>query len=170
MQEPVIEDGGNQPHPLGRLAAVLGTDDSPLAKHVALLLPGDRFRHLEDYFHKSIQGQCFGSLEEDTRLADVLNFPLRPGAQISNSIAQRNVQFQTPGARYPGRFLRVRSATSDCRLRHGVVYTLDTAHRLPIVFVLSRAQEAHLVILAVGSTPGPGELVGAAAKYENLQI
>ena len=74
VQEPVIQDGGNQPHPLGRLTALLGTDDSPLAKHVALLLPRDRFRHLEDHFHKSIQGQCFVSLEEDTRLADVLRF------------------------------------------------------------------------------------------------
>src|SRR5439155_11769569 len=57
----------------------------------------------------------------------------------------------------------------DGRLWHGGLHRLDSAHRLPIVFVLSRAEEAHLVILAVGSTPGPGELVAAAAKPENVQ-
>src|SRR5437667_8360727 len=57
----------------------------------------------------------------------------------------------------------------DSRLWHGGLHPLDSAHRLPIVFVLSRAEEAHVVILAVGSTPGPGELVAAPAKPENVQ-
>jgi hypothetical protein len=45
----------------------------------------------------------------------------------------------------------------------GDVHALGAAHGLPVIFVLSGANEADLVIMTIGSPPWPGKLVGTAA-------
>jgi carbon-monoxide dehydrogenase large subunit len=75
---------------------------------------------------------------------------------------------ETPSPRNPGRFL---AGLAPLRLSGGfrsAGHALDPLHRFPVVLVLCRAQQAHLVVVAVGSAPGPGKFVGAAAKHEDI--
>jgi hypothetical protein len=58
---------------------------------------------------------------------------------------------------------------ADAGFRFGVFYALGAAHRRPVVLVFGRAQQANLVIFAVGATPRPGKLVRTPPKHKNIQ-
>jgi hypothetical protein len=101
------------------------------------------------------------TLEQYTGLADVLDRTLQPCTDILHAVTDWAVKLEAPSTRNPGRLLSMRPA-----LRSGFgrasFYPLRATHGLPVVLVLSRANQTNLVIRAVGGAAGPGEFVGTA--------
>jgi hypothetical protein len=167
MEKFVIEDRGGESGTLGLVLGFFRADDPSLAENIAVLLAGDLFRHLEDHFNQGIDRQRRSALEEHAGLADVLDGAFRPQAQILDAITHRKIELEPASARDPGRFLFPGAATG-CTWFGRDLHALSTPHRRPVVLVLGGAQQTNLVIVTVGSAPGPGEFVGATAKHENI--
>src|ERR1700739_3832888 len=55
-----------------------GADYAALAEHVAVLLAGDFFRHLEDDLDQGIHGQLLWPVEQQPGLAEVFDFAFVP--------------------------------------------------------------------------------------------
>src|SRR5580700_424444 len=102
VQEFVVEDAGRK---LGnsslfwsRLSCrilflrIFGPGNASLAKHVAVFLPGDLFRHLEDHFHQRVVGKALRTLQKHARLAEVGDRAFVPASQVLYAIANRDVE------------------------------------------------------------------------------
>src|ERR1051326_1534937 len=59
-------------------------------------------------------------------------------------------------------------AALDAGFRLRMLHPLGTAHRGPVIFVFRGAEQAHLVVVAIGSAARPGEFVGAAPKHKHI--
>jgi hypothetical protein len=90
-----------------------------------------------------------------------------PGAGAVDAVTQRNVKFQAARPRHPRRPLLAHVAAAGAGL--GLAFDAPgAAHGSPVVLVFGGTEQAHLVVIAVGSAAGPGELVGAAPKHEHV--
>ena len=161
VNESIVENGSSKAETLGGVTRLPGTNDSCLAEHVAVLLTGYLLRHLENHFDQRVYRQLLWTLEQYTGLADVLDRTLQPCTDILHAVTDWAVKLEAPSTRNPGRLLSMRPA-----LRSGFgrasFYPLRATHGLPVVLVLSRANQTNLVIRAVGGAAGPGEFVGTA--------
>ena len=161
VNESIVENGSSKAETLGSVTRLPGTNDSCLAEHVAVLLTGYLLRHLEKHFDQRVYRQLLWTLEQYTGLADVLDRTLEPCTDILHAVTDWAIKLEAPSTRNPGRLLSMRPA-----LRSGFgrasFYPLRATHGLPVVLVLSRAQQADLIELSVRVATWPGKLVGAA--------
>src|SRR5208337_238479 len=129
---------------------------------VGVLLAGDFFRHLEDHLDQGVHRKLLRAEEQHATLADVLDDAFIPRAGAIDAVAQGNVEFEPARPGHPGGALLARMAAThpaDWLMLHA----LGTAHGGPVVLVFGGAQQANLIVVAVGTAAGPGELVGAAS-------
>src|SRR5260370_21539706 len=80
---------------------ILHADDSSLAQHLAVLLPGDFFRHLEDHLHQGFFGKAFPSQQQHSRLAEVLDRTLAPCPQVIHPVARWRIHLASSPPRPP---------------------------------------------------------------------
>ena len=57
VQELVVQDRGCHPRTLTAILGIFGTDDPPLAEHVAVLLAGNLLGHLKNHFYQDVDRQ-----------------------------------------------------------------------------------------------------------------
>src|SRR5581483_2651538 len=168
VDEFVVDDGGGQSRSRIRLG-FFEAHDAPLAHDITVLLAGDFFRHLENHLHQSIHWQLLGAMEENSTLADVFDDAFVPRAGLVHAIAQWQIQFQAARTGYPRRTLLPRVGTTNSSgLGLGMLHTFRAAHGGPVVLVFRGAEQANLIVVAIGGTAWPGELVGAAPKHKHI--
>src|SRR4029077_20904642 len=117
--------------------------------------------------HERVDGQFGRSLKEDTGLADVLDGSDRPSVQILDPITHGQVQMEAQRPRYTRGFL-LASPSPGTWLGNREGHALGPAHGSPVVLIFNGTQQANLVVVAIGGTPGPGELVGTAPESEDI--
>ena len=93
VQKLVIEDGSGEPERVFNIFdRILDTNQPALAKNIAVLLAGNLLWHLENHLDQGIDGQFRRALEKHPRLAYVEDRAFRPGAQVLDPIAQRQME------------------------------------------------------------------------------
>src|SRR5260370_23331293 len=168
MNELIVGDLGGHTRALVACLSLFGTHDTTLAQYVAVLLAGDFFRHLKHHLQQRIQWQLLRTVKEHSRLADVFDYALVPCVAFIDSVTHRRVQFKPSCPRHPGWTFFSSMTAADAGFRFGVFYALGAAHGGPVVLVFGRAQQANLVIFAVGATPRPRKFVRTPPHHKNI--
>src|SRR5579863_184474 len=138
----VIEDAGCQAGIFDVCCRFLSTNDSALAKDIAVLLSGYFFGHLKDHLYQSIVGKTLRSVEQHAGVAEIIDCAFVPGPQVFYSVTDRGVQFEPPRARHPSGLLGVRTAAPWGRSPQAhMFHTLGALHGLPVVLVLCGAEQ-----------------------------
>jgi hypothetical protein len=150
------------------LLHVLGADHATLAKHIAILLAGNLFRHLKYHLDEGIHRQLRWSTKQQPGLAEIVDYTFKPRAGVVNSKAHRRIELQSPGARSPRWPLFSRMIPPHRRLRLAVFDTLSASHGRPVILVLGGAQQTDLVVVSVRTSARPGEFMGATPEHKNI--
>src|SRR6266853_1928662 len=133
------------------LMRVLHTNDSSLAQNFAVLLSRDFLGHLENHFHQSVFWEALWSVQQHSRLAQVLDGAFTPGPQVLHPVPDLRIHLDSARPWHPGNFARVRPAfRGRGSLWRLVIQPFYAAHGCPVVFVFGGAQKTHLVVLAIG--------------------
>ena len=164
VEKLVVQNRGCQPERvLGVIDRVLDANQPSLAEDAAVFLSGDFFRHLKNQLDQRIGWQLLRAMKHHSRLADVLDHALIPGAEVLSPISNWQAQLQTARAWHPGRLLLTRSAVYCGRFRSRIFHPATPPHRRPVILIGGRAKQADLVVLSSGRAPRPGKLVRAAS-------
>lgn len=159
VDELVVDDGGGKFVLRAVFLLVFHADDTALAKHLAVLLAGDFLGHLEDHLDQCIFGEALRASEQHSRLAEVLDDPLAPCAEILYPVPYRCVESNSAGTRHPCGLAHVLPAFWRSDVSGFGLHALSTAHGRPVVLVLGSAKQADLVELSVRGTSWPRKLV-----------
>src|SRR5262245_35440380 len=112
-----------------------------------MALPGDFLRHFEAHFHQRILRQSFGPVEKYAGLTEVLSGSGIPTHQVFHPITYRCFELQPARTRHPRRLYGMALTFSASTFRRSPLQALGTAHGLPVVLVLRRAEQADLVVV-----------------------
>jgi len=161
VDELVVQDRGGKFMFRTIFSLVLHSDNAALAKDFAVLLSGDLLWHFKDHLDQCVFGEALGASQQHARLAQVLNNPFAPGAQILDPVTYRGIESNSARAGHPGGFAHMLPTLWRCGFSRIGLDPLGTAHRGPVILVFGSTKQADLVELPVRGSSWPGKLVGA---------